>query len=179
MNWLLDFTYRNNALHFVYYSTGWGDYPKWCQTPDGTSNEGCKQNSAKPMNDRLHYRRFNLSQNRFDIDSVGIECNGSSPPSSCADLAMLQLGGSNILPIAGFFTFADSTPASPLFFTTNDKSRRLVVIASDDNGQTWRLHARGGAAEGIYAVSGARRPTASGQIIGAFTANGKEQSYGV
>jgi hypothetical protein len=72
---------------------------------------------------------------------------------------------------SGFFAFDPKRPNSKLYFITAMEDRtRLVCLASDDHGKTWRDYAVGDQTYiKTYALGGFREVTGDGYIIGTFT----------
>jgi hypothetical protein len=108
---------------------------------------------------RQHYTRYDLPTARKDRD-VWPEFRGDRLSPSHND---------------GFFAGRAAMPGSPLYCVLAQDGR-LVCLASDDNGETWRDHAiseqRFAVSEEFsnpYAIGGCRELTAGGEIVGAFT----------
>jgi len=74
--------------------------------------------------------------------------------------------------ISGFFASRSNQADSPLYCVMQDRGR-IACLASDDNGDTWRDHARSKGGFGPYALGGCRELTADGSVIGSFTHGGK------
>jgi hypothetical protein len=72
----------------------------------------------------------------------------------------------------GFFAADPDDPAGPLFCVGNgpQASNRVACLASRDNGATWHDYALSESTFGVlYSITGCRRVTRDGQVIGAFT----------
>ena len=107
---------------------------------------------SKPA--RQHYVRYDLGTSRREIDR--------QPDFRGDKLAIRGLDG--------FFATRFDVPASPLFcISHSEREARLVCLASDDNGATWRDHAVSALFHRPYAIGGCREVTPDGWIIGSFT----------
>jgi hypothetical protein len=70
--------------------------------------------------------------------------------------------------INGFF--ATSPRDETLFLTSQTADNRLAIVASADEGTTWRLVAQTEPLrDHLYAIGGQRQTTAEGMVLGAFT----------
>ncbi len=103
---------------------------------------------------RQHYVRYDLATGKRELDRQP-EFRGDK----------LSVSG-----LDGFFATDARVPNSPLFCVSHDaRQPRLVCLASDDNGTTWRDHAVSEPFKRPYAIGGCREVTADGSIIGSFT----------
>jgi hypothetical protein len=103
---------------------------------------------------RQHYVRYDLKTARRDIDL--------QPEFKGQQLSMRGLDG--------FFTTQRGRPGSTLYCVGRDATAtRLVCLASDDNGISWRDHAVSDLVANPYSIGGCRDVTADGWIIGSFT----------
>lgn len=70
--------------------------------------------------------------------------------------------------INGFF--AVSPRDGKLLLTSQTADNRLVVVASDDEGETWRLGSQSEPlADHLYAIGGPRQVGADGRVLGSYT----------
>ncbi|GEM_PF-3514880 len=70
----------------------------------------------------------------------------------------------------GFFVSDGEDPNSTIFFAGRSRENRIVVIGSDDDGDTWYDVAESDILdERYYFIGGCRRLTSDGCIIGAYT----------
>src|SRR5438128_969485 len=103
---------------------------------------------------RQHYVRYDLKTARRDID-LQPEFKGQQ----------LSLRG-----LDGFFATHLKKPGSTLYCIGRDASaNRLVCLASDDHGLTWRDYAVSPLVTNPYSIGGCREVTADGWLIGSFT----------
>jgi hypothetical protein len=103
---------------------------------------------------RQHYVRYDLRTAKRERD-VQPEFKGGQ----------LSLRG-----LDGFLATRAGEPRATLYCVGRDaKESRLVCLASDDNGDTWRDHAVGETVTNPYAIGGCREVTSDGWIIGSFT----------
>ena len=103
---------------------------------------------------RQHYVRYDLKTARRDLD-IHPEFKGQQ----------LSLRG-----LDGFFANHQSASDSALYCIGRDASRnRLVCLASNDQGTTWRDYAASEVVSNPYSIGGYRQVTADGWIIGSFT----------
>jgi hypothetical protein len=103
---------------------------------------------------RQHYVRYDLRTAKRERD-VQPEFKGGQ----------LSLRG-----LDGYFATPTGKPRATLYCVGRDATeRRLVCLASDDNGDTWRDHAISETVLNPYAIGGCREVTADGWIIGSFT----------
>ncbi|MBM4080371.1 MAG: hypothetical protein FJ278_11780 [Planctomycetes bacterium] len=112
---------------------------------------------------RQHYVRYDLATGQRDFDR--------QPEFRGDKLAIRNLDG--------FFATRSESPNSPLFCISRDeRDPRLVCLASDDNGATWRDHAVSAPFKRAYSIGGCREVTPDGWIIGSFTDVTGEQKDG-
>jgi hypothetical protein len=103
---------------------------------------------------RQHYVRYDLKTARRELD-IQPEFKGQT----------LSLCG-----LDGFFASRASDPKYTLYCVGPDAGKpRLVCLASNDNGATWRDHAVSTPFTRPYAIGGCREVTPDGWIIGSFT----------
>ena len=103
---------------------------------------------------RQHYVRYDLRTAKRELD-IQPEFKGNQ----------LSLRG-----LDGFFATRTAEPDATLYCVGRDAgASRLVCLASDDNGSTWRDHAVSETVINPYAIGGCREVTADGWIIGSFT----------
>jgi hypothetical protein len=103
---------------------------------------------------RQHYVRYDLKTAKRELD-IQPEFKGQQ----------LSLRG-----LDGFFAAHRAKPGSTLYCIGRDASTsRLVCLASDDHGVTWRDYAVSDPVANPYAIGGCREVTADGWIIGSFT----------
>jgi hypothetical protein len=104
---------------------------------------------------KQHYVRYDLKTSRRELDL--------QPEFKGRTLAIRGLDG--------FFASRADDPKSTLYCVAHDeRAPRLVCLASDDNGATWRDHAvSSGKFRQVYAIGGCREVTSDGWIIGSFT----------
>ena len=70
--------------------------------------------------------------------------------------------------INGFF--ATSPRDGALFLTSQTTDNRLAIVASTDDGATWRLVSRTEPLDDhLYAIGGQRLVTSDGRVVGSFT----------
>jgi hypothetical protein len=70
----------------------------------------------------------------------------------------------------GFFATRSAEPDATIYVVARDAdSPRLVCLASDDHGSTWRDHAVSAPFINPYSIGGCREVTPDGWIIGSFT----------
>ena len=105
---------------------------------------------------RQHYMRYDIATGRRDMH-LQSQFKGKT----------ITLSGTS-----GFFASRSAKPRSPLYCVIQDHGH-IACLISDDNGTTWRDHAKSKERFGIYALGGAREVTADGYIIGSFTQGGK------
>ena len=105
---------------------------------------------------RQHYMRYDIATGRRDVH-LQSKFKGKT----------ITLAGTS-----GFFASRSNKPRSPLYCVIQDHGH-IACLASDDNGKTWRDHAKSKERFGIYALGGCREVTADGHIIGSFTQGGK------
>ena len=116
---------------------------------------------------RTYNRRSGPGINRFvyarlDV-ATGLIDKRITPAWGSADGKTPMAGGH------GFFATRREDPNAPLYFV-GQSGRRIVAVASYDNGDTWQTAAVSEEQyPRIYAVSGAREISADGYIVGAFT----------
>ena len=105
---------------------------------------------------RQHYVRYNTAAGRFDVNLYPA-FKGNS----------LMVKG-----MSGFFVARPETGASPLYFVgENANQGTIVVLASDDEGQTWFDYATSRQRfPTLYNLTGPKEIGASGQILGLVTA---------
>lgn len=73
--------------------------------------------------------------------------------------------------VSGLLATHADRPAGPLFAVQQTRAGAIGALRSDDNGRTWRDHARSQRSfNDIYALGGCRWVTEDGQVIGSFTA---------
>src|SRR5262249_26012299 len=103
---------------------------------------------------RQHYVRYDLKTAQREID-LQPEFKGRN----------LSLRG-----LDGFFATHRTRSGSALYCIGRDASaNRLVCLASDDQGASWRDHAVSDAVTNPYSIGGCRDVSADGWIIGSFT----------
>jgi hypothetical protein len=103
---------------------------------------------------RQHYVRYDVATGKRELDRQP-EFRG---------------GTLGIRSLHGFFATDPRTVNSPLFCISRDeRAARLVCLASDDNGATWRDHSVSIKFRQPYAIGGCREVTPDGWIIGSFT----------
>jgi hypothetical protein len=103
---------------------------------------------------RQHYVRYDLKTARRELD-LQPEFKGQQ----------LSLRG-----LDGFFATHAAKSNSTLYCIGRDaNSSRLVCLATDDNGNTWRDHAVSDPVSNPYSIGGCREVTANGWVIGSFT----------
>ena len=105
--------------------------------------------SAPP---REHYVRYDVASGVREFDS-GSEFKGETM---------------SICSLDGFFASRDLSAGSPLY-CVSASGGRLVCLASNDNGGTWKDWAKSDWTGNPYSVGGCRSVTQSGYIIGSFT----------
>ena len=105
---------------------------------------------------RQHYMRYDVATGKRDVH---LQSNFKGKT--------ITLVGTS-----GFFASQSDKPKSTLYCVIQDKGH-IACLASDDNGTTWRDHAKSKNKYGAYALGGAREITADGHIIGSFTRGGK------
>ncbi|MBI5759681.1 MAG: hypothetical protein HZA46_14275 [Planctomycetales bacterium] len=109
---------------------------------------------AQSQPPKQHYVRYDLKTARRELD-IQPEFKGQS-------LSLRRLDG--------FFASRASDPKSTLYCIGRDPGApRLVCLASDDNGATWRDHAVSESFTQPFAIGGCREVTPDGWIIGSFT----------
>ncbi|MDP6633615.1 MAG: hypothetical protein QGG42_01820 [Phycisphaerae bacterium] len=111
---------------------------------------------ARTKPSRQHYMRYDIAKGVRDIH-LQSKLKGKT----------ITLSG-----VSGFFASRSDKPGSTLYCVIQDRGH-IASLASDDNGKTWRDHARSKSAYGPYALGGAREITKDGAIIGSFTQGGK------
>ena len=111
---------------------------------------------ARTKPGRQHYMRYDIATGKRDIH-LQSKLKGEA----------ITLSG-----VSGFFASTLAKPKSTLYCVIHDRGH-IAALASDDNGKTWRDHAKSKAKFGIYALGGAREVTADGSIIGSFTQGGR------
>jgi len=103
---------------------------------------------------RQHYVRYDLTTARRELD-IQPDFKGQQ----------LSLRG-----LDGFFASQRDKPGSTLYCVGRDAAAsRLVCLASDDHGTTWRDYAASDTVANPYSIGGCREVTADGWIIGSFT----------
>jgi hypothetical protein len=109
---------------------------------------------AQSQPPRQHYVRYDVASGKREADL--------HPVFKGQQLALSGLDG--------FFATRADSPGATLYCVSRDaKEARLVCLASDDNGRTWRDHAASAPVANPYAIGGCREVTAEGQVIGSFT----------
>ncbi|MBI3880872.1 MAG: BNR-4 repeat-containing protein [Verrucomicrobia bacterium] len=109
---------------------------------------------AQSTPQKQHYVRYDLRTARRELD-IQPEFKGRT----------LSMRG-----LDGFFASRAGDPKSTLYCIGQDAGKpRLVCLASDDNGATWRDHAVSETFTRPYAIGGCREVTPDGWIIGSFT----------
>ncbi|GMV99233.1 MAG: hypothetical protein AMXMBFR84_03720 [Candidatus Hydrogenedentota bacterium] len=108
---------------------------------------------------REHYIRYDIATGNREIDTN---------PEFKGDQLEIQS-------LDGFFTTRDLTAETPLY-ALGAFQGIIVCLISRDNGATWHDYAQSGTAYNVYALSGFRRLTADGYIIGSFTDSGASPS---
>jgi hypothetical protein len=111
---------------------------------------------AQTKPSRQHYMRYDIASGKREID-LQPKLKGET----------ITLAG-----LSGFFASRSGKPKATLYCVMKDRGH-IAALASDDNGKTWRDHAKSKEKFGIYALGGAREITADGHIIGSFTQGGK------
>jgi hypothetical protein len=111
---------------------------------------------ARTKPSRQQYMRYDIATGRRDIH-LQSKLKGET----------IMLSG-----VSGFFASQSAKPKSTLYCVIQDKGH-IASLASDDNGKTWRDHAKSKEKFGIYALGGAREVTSDGSIIGSFTQGGR------
>jgi hypothetical protein len=103
---------------------------------------------------RQHYVRYDLASATRELD-VQPQFKGET----------LQIRS-----LDGFFATRSAEPAATTYVVARDAdSPRLVCLASDDHGSTWRDHAVSAPFINPYSIGGCREVTPDGWIIGSFT----------
>ncbi|MBT3200053.1 MAG: hypothetical protein HN350_09065 [Phycisphaerales bacterium] len=107
---------------------------------------------ARTKPSRQHYMRYDIASGRRDIH-LQSRFKGET----------ITLAG-----VSGFFASESARPQSTLYCVIQQRGH-IAALASNDNGKTWRDHAKSKTAYRPYALGGAREITADGHIIGSFT----------
>ena len=138
---------RNNWLSSFVLKNGLVHFMYMSGPPAGDPNPQWNQ----------HYMRFSASSGVRDIDITPTWQGGS----------ISLLGGD------GFFS-TEQAGSSPLF-AVNHFGNSVGILKSTDSGASWQDHAQSSTAVpsgyGLYALSGNKRLTKAGQILGHFTKN--------
>jgi hypothetical protein len=117
---------------------------------------------ARTKPTRQHYMRYDIATGKRDVH-LQSKLKGRT----------ITLSGTS-----GFFASRSNKPGSTLYCVIQDKGH-IACLASDDNGATWRDHAKSQAAFGPYALGGAREITSGGSIIGSFTQGSKVYFFSI
>lgn len=111
---------------------------------------------AAPNLSVVRYRRFDLDAGKFDAVEDTFAPGGVT----------FDNPGGHFL--NGFF--ATSPRDGTLFLTSRTADNRLAIVASADEGTTWRLASRTDPLDDhLYAIGGQRQVTSDGKIMGSFT----------
>ena len=104
----------------------------------------------------VRYRRFDLDAGKFEAGEDTFAPGG---------VTFDNPGGQFL---NGFF--ATSPRDGTLFLTSQTADNRLAIVASADEGTTWRLVSRTDSLDDhLYAIGGQRQVTSDGKIMGSFT----------